>query len=84
MDNLLLLHKIFQAPNVVFFPCISLGVVLWHVALIGGDVEAIFTLGGMPDTVLVHLCESGAEICTVWDAHCHVDEGAEVEVGVRF
>lgn len=82
MYGFFLLHKISQAADVVFFPGIGPGVVLWHVALVRGDMEAVFTFGGMPDAVLVHLCEDGAELCRVRDAHGHVDEGTEIEVSV--
>ena len=72
----------FQAADVVFFPGVGRGVVLRHVTLVGGDVEAVFALGGAPDAVPVHVGEDGAKLCGVCDARCHVDEGTEYKVAV--
>lgn len=46
-------------------------------------MEAVFVFRRMSDTVLVHAREHSAEFSRVWDAHCHINEGAEIEVTVR-
>ena len=47
-------------------------------------MEAVFALQRVPHAVLMHLCEDSTELCRVRDAHCHVNEGAEVEVAVKI
>ena len=84
MDSLLLLHEVLEAADIVFFPGIGPCVILWHVALVGGDMETVFALRRVAHAVLVHFREDGAKFSGVWDTHRHVDESAEVEVAISI
>lgn len=83
MHSLFLFHEVFQAADIIFFPGIRPGIVLRHVALIGGDVKAVLALWGMTDTVLVHPGKNSAETRRIWDAESHFNKGAEIEMAVR-
>ena len=80
MHSTLSLDKVFQASDIVFFPCVAPVVVLRHIPLVGGDAEAVLDGWRVGDTVLVHLCEDLAKYGRVWLAVNHFDEVAEVEV----
>ena len=84
MDSLLLLYEVLQGADVVFFPGVGPCVVLWHVALVSGDMEAVLALRGVANAVLMHFRKESAKFGGVWDTHCHVDESADEKVAVSI
>ncbi|KAL9633775.1 MAG: hypothetical protein Q9204_003258 [Flavoplaca sp. TL-2023a] len=83
LHRLLLLDEIFQATNVVFFPRVGPTIVLFHIALEGGNVGAIFALWRVADAILMHLWEHGTEFCRVRNTQCHFDESTKIKMAIR-